>query len=271
MPRYGRVVLGGTFDHLHVGHEALLARAFRAGRSVAIGLTTDRYLDRHPKPGASRIAPFRARRAALGRWLRGRYPARRWTVVPLENPFGRSIEDGVDALVISADTLAGGRAVNRERRRLGRRAVPLLVVPIVLADDLGPVSSRRIRAGEIDRSGRRLTPVRIGLAVQTASDRTALIAGLRRRFPRARVQPVRSANGPTDSARAAARRGAVRAEIGVGVSGRAGTTRRIVVATPTVTLPPLRVERPTPERLASAVASAFGDGAGTNGLKRGRR
>lgn len=271
MPRYGRVVLGGTFDRLHVGHEALLARAFGAGRAVAIGLTTDGYLDRHPKPGARRIAPFRARRAALARWLRSRYPARRWTIAPLENPFGRSVEDGVDALVISADTLAGGRAVNRERRRLGRRAVPLLVVPIVLADDLGPVSSRRIRAGEIDRVGRRVNAIRIGLAVESAPDRRAVIAGIDRRFPRARVRSVRSRTGGRESARTAARRAAEGSELGLGVTGRGRAARRIVVATRTFALPPLRVERATPQRLASAVASAFGPAAGTNGFKQGRR
>ncbi|TLZ70409.1 MAG: phosphopantetheine adenylyltransferase, partial [Methanobacteriota archaeon] len=38
-----RVVLGGTFDILHEGHEALLRAAFE-GRpaEVLIGLTTDR-------------------------------------------------------------------------------------------------------------------------------------------------------------------------------------------------------------------------------------
>ena len=110
MPRFGRVVLGGTFDRLHVGHEALLSTAFRAGGSVAIGVTTDGYLERHPKPASERIAPYRRRRAALVRWLAARYPRSRWTVVPLEDTFGRSVEDGVDALILSADTRAGGRS-----------------------------------------------------------------------------------------------------------------------------------------------------------------
>jgi pantetheine-phosphate adenylyltransferase len=244
VPRFGRVVLGGTFDRLHVGHEALLATAFRAGRSVAVGLTTDEYLGGHPKPDGGRIQPYRTRRAALRRWLSAHYPQRRWTLVPLNDPFGGSVEDGVDALVISAETVPGGRAVNAERRRRGRRTVPLLVVPIVLADDLGPVSSRRIRRGEIDRHGRRRSPIRVGLAVEVAADWAPAERGIRRVFPRAEVVPTRfqsfthqSSRALQNSARAAARKGA----LGVAVGEAASRGRRVVVAGPRVALEPFTV------------------------------
>jgi len=187
VPRYGRVALGGTFDRFHVGHEALLASAFRLGRTVGIGVTTPRYLAEHPKPGGETIAPEPVRRRALERWLRQRYPARRWTLIPLNDRFGGSVDNEVDALVVSVDTAAGGRAVNRERRRLGRRPIPLHIVPLVLADDLEPVSSRRIRAGEIDRWGRRRSPIRVHLAVGSTADSDAAARAIRRAFPRARV------------------------------------------------------------------------------------
>ncbi len=194
-PRYGRVVLGGTFDRLHAGHEALLAAAFRAGRSVAIGLTSAGFLAGHPKPGGERIASAAVRRRRLTRWLAARYPRRRWSIVPIDDRFGGSVGDGVDALVVSADTVAGGRAVNRERRRRGRRAIPLIVVPLVLADDLAPVSSRRIRAGTIDAHGRRRAAIRVGLRVSDPVDGKAVRRAVGLTFPRAVLRPISTAPG----------------------------------------------------------------------------
>lgn len=187
MRRYRLAVLGGTFDHLHVGHHALLATAFRIGETVAIGLTTDRFVAEHPKPDSSRIQPFAVRRTALTRWIRRNFPGRRWAVVPLENWFGRSIEPEVDALVVSPETAPGGRAVNRERRRLGRTPVPLVVVPLALGDDLEPVSSRRVRAGWIGTEGQRFTPIRVALAVSDPQDLPAARRAVARVFPQARV------------------------------------------------------------------------------------
>ena len=187
MRRYRLAVLGGTFDHLHAGHAALLATAFRVGRSVAIGVTTDAFLGTHPKPRSSRIQSYSVRRDRLLRWLRARYPRHRWRVSPLENPYGRSVDPEVKALVVSADTERGGRAVNRERRRRHVPTVPLVVVPLVLADDLEPVSSRRIRAGQIDPEGHRRSPIRVALDVEPPEDRGPATRAIRSAFPTAVV------------------------------------------------------------------------------------
>ena len=190
MRPYGHAVLGGTFDHLHVGHAALLTTAFRVGRTVSIGLTTDGFLARSPKPFGERLQPFAVRRSVLHRWLRRRYPDRTWRTVPLGDRFGRSVEDGVDVLVVSADTVAGGAAVNEERRRRGRRELPIVVVPVVLADDLGPVSSRRIRAGAIDADGRRRAPLVVQVLADDPGDAVIVQGAVRRAFPRAAVEFV---------------------------------------------------------------------------------
>ena len=187
MRRFRNAVLGGTFDHLHVGHQALLATAFELGDNVAIGLTSDQFLADHPKPEAGSIQPFAVRHRALVRWVTVHYPRRKWRVSPLENPFGGSLDPGVGVLVVSAETERGGRAVNHERRRLGRTPVPIVSVPLVLADDLEPVSSRRIRSKIIGPDGRRLAPIRIALSTRDPSDRAAAARAIRTVFPRARI------------------------------------------------------------------------------------
>lgn len=235
MPRSPVAVLGGTFDRFHVGHAALLTTAFRVGRSVAIGLTTPEYLAEHPKPVGEAIQPYATRRRALQRWLARHYPRRTYRVVPLGNRFGRSVEDGVDVLVVSADTVAGARAVNAERRRRGRRPLPLVVVPIVLADDLGPVSSRRIRAGAIDRWGHRRAPIRVGLGAG-ASDRAAASRGIRRAFPAATVVVDRAPGRASADARAAARAALGDRPIALGVVRRGPRQWSVAVRAPGIAL-----------------------------------
>ncbi len=121
MARYPVAVLGGTFDRLHIGHEALLNSAFRVGREVGIGVTTAAFLQGRAKPLGGRIAPYVQRRRALANWLRRHHPGRTWWIAPLDDPFGRSVEPGVDAMVVSVDTKGGGRAVNREPGSPGGR------------------------------------------------------------------------------------------------------------------------------------------------------
>ena len=230
MRRRSLAVLGGTFDHLHRGHEALLATAFRIGDDVAIGMTTDRFLDRHRKPSADRLESYAVRARRLRRWLARSFPGRSWRTVPLEDRFGGSVEPGVTVLVVSADTVAGGRAVNDERRRRGVAPVPMVIVPLVLADDLLPISSRRIRAGEIDRHGRRRSPITIGISVQDPADRAPVVRGVRAAFPRARISPSRFPDRGAAIARLrrAARVAARGREIGISVA-RHGPREALVV------------------------------------------
>jgi len=243
--RYGRVALGGTFDRLHVGHVALLRTAFRIGDEVAVGLTSRRFLAAHPKPHGSGIRPETVRRRALVRWLRRAYPHRRWTVVPLDDTFGGSVEDGVDALVVSAESAAGGRAVNRERARRGRRRIPVFVVPLVLADDLEPVSSRRVRAGEIDPDGRRLAPLAVGVAVPDEDALPSVLRAVRRAFPRARLHPSRGpvARRPSPrSATALAAWALADRDLGVGVLRRGRGSWSVALRSPRLRPPPFELK-----------------------------
>ena len=146
-------VLGGTFDRLHAGHRALLRAAFDAADTVRIGLTSAAYLRAHPKPGGAKIRTYESRRRALARHLRAAFPGRPFEIVPLDDAFGRSVEPGVDAIVVSTATVPGARAVNVRRRRAGLPAARIVAVSMTLAPDLRPVSSSRIRAGELTQSG----------------------------------------------------------------------------------------------------------------------
>jgi len=151
--KYRVVAVGGTFDILHDGHKALLRMAFRTGKSVLIGLSTNRLTQVMRKKHAP--APYRDRYRALSRFLEEEGVADRTKIVPLNDPHGVAATDSsIEALVVSGETRARGMEINQIRRSNGLRLLDLVEVDLILAQNGKPISSSRIRAGEITVDGR---------------------------------------------------------------------------------------------------------------------
>jgi cytidyltransferase-like protein len=151
--RYRLVAVGGTFDMLHKGHRALLEKAFEVGERVIIGVTSDAFARRLHKP--HKVDPYEARMRALEDFLRERGYLHRASIVELSDPYGPAIEDGeIEALVVSEGTGHRGGEINRIRAAKGLRPLDLIKVDLVRAEDSKPISTTRIRRGEIDREGR---------------------------------------------------------------------------------------------------------------------
>lgn len=250
MARFPVVVLGGTFDRLHVGHEALLNTAFHVGRRVGIGLTTTAFLRGRSKPRAELIASYPARRRALTAWLRRHHSDRAWWIAPLDDGFGRSVEPGVSALVVSSDTLEGARAVNRERRRRGLPPVAVVAVPLVLADDLQPVSSRRVRARIINRRGRRRSRIAIWVRAPREA-RPAIRAALEDVYPSPRIRWSAPGERPSRSQRE--RRRPSEIDLEVRSRSRPNGTWSIAIAASRIRLPAIRVRVRSARELEAAV------------------
>ena len=171
------VVLGGTFDGLHAGHRALLETAFLHGTRVGIGLTTDALLRRW-RSKRGRIRPFAERRRMLEEYLGRRFPHRSWWVIPLKDRWGATFERRTRGLVVSEETAPVARAANRVRKRRGLPPLRVIVLKRILADDLLPISSTRMRQGLVDARGRRLRPLVVGVGTKNP----VKIAGIRRAF-----------------------------------------------------------------------------------------
>ncbi|MCZ7383221.1 MAG: phosphopantetheine adenylyltransferase [Candidatus Methanoperedens sp.] len=145
-----RVAVGGTFDPLHDGHKALLMKAVELSRNgeLLVGLTSDSLA----RNKVHEVADYKARYNEVLRFIKmqGIAPV----IVRLDDPYGPTIRDDFDFLVVSPETHPIGLKINKIRgeKKLGQ--IEIVLVDYVLADDGLPISSTRIKRGEIDEHGR---------------------------------------------------------------------------------------------------------------------
>jgi len=152
--KYKVVATGGTFDHIHRGHLALLQKSFEVGETVVIGVTSDSFANKEGKvPDQS----YEQRVSALEQMLKSGFPGRKYVIAKLDDYFGPGIASKeVEAIVVSRETAARVPLANSMREKKGFPPLEVVEVGYVLAEDSQPISSTRIRKGEIDREGKLL-------------------------------------------------------------------------------------------------------------------
>ena len=167
------VAVGGTFDHIHIGHKLLLtmtifavdAEADSKECSATIGITGDQLLvnkkhaevlesweDRYKSvmtfvnatidfapssaPGQRHVS-IRDEPRPNGKSMDVNYP--NGLVVKcteIQDPFGPTItEEQISALIISAETRSGGKAVNDKRTEKGWKPLDVFEVVVLDAED----------------------------------------------------------------------------------------------------------------------------------------
>jgi pantetheine-phosphate adenylyltransferase len=152
--KYTIVATGGTFDELHIGHIALLARAFEVGKKVIIGVSSDNFAAHR---GKNLNHNFETRAANLKNMIKKEFGNVNYEIAKLDSDFGPAVTTGdVEALVTSTETQNKGKVLNEMRAKIGAKPVTVVTVELVKAEDGSKISSTRIRSGEIDRQGRKL-------------------------------------------------------------------------------------------------------------------
>ena len=144
--KYNKVAVGGTFDKFHDGHKKLLSTAFELGNQIEIGVTSDEF-------GGLKgdIDSCKERMDNLKLFFEDKS---NFNVVPLEDPFGTTIyEADFDAIVVSEETEPNAVKINDIRVSKGMSPLDIVIVSFVLAEDGNPISSTRIRRGEINKNG----------------------------------------------------------------------------------------------------------------------
>ena len=152
MKKYNKVAVGGTFDVLHRGHEALIEKAFEVGESVVIGLSSDEFVSKMSK--GHKTASYSERLKELQAYLGNAGLANKAEIVPLNDPYGLTISGkGLDALIVSKETEVIAEKINDVRNKAGLSPLKIVTVNMVQAENCIPISTTRIRKGEIDRNG----------------------------------------------------------------------------------------------------------------------
>ena len=152
MKKFRKVAVGGTFDELHRGHRTLLLKAFKIGERVVIGLSSDEFAEKLSKPHVT--ASYEERLNELKALLSDPGFSVKAEIIPLNDPFGPTLTDRfIEALVVSEETQPMALKISKKRRETGLPPLTVVTIKMVPAQNCAPISTTRIRKGEIDREG----------------------------------------------------------------------------------------------------------------------
>lgn len=152
--KFKNVAVGGTFDEFHKGHRALLMKAFEVGEKVLVGLSSDEFAEKLRRQKNHVIACYEKRLAELKEFLKQHNFLERAEIIPLTDAYGVTLsQECLDALVVSRETEYMAQEINKKRGKKGLKPLKIIVIEMVPAENCVPISTTRIRHGEIDREG----------------------------------------------------------------------------------------------------------------------
>jgi pantetheine-phosphate adenylyltransferase len=152
---FDTVATGGTFDILHKGHYMLLLKAFQAGKQVIIGVSSDNFATLKKKKISNE---YSVRLKNLKKFIEDRFNKSNYSFYELNDFYGPTVlTKDVQAIVTTEATKENCIKINQLRRSKGLPKLEIIVVPFEEDQEGKVISSTRIREGEIDINGNKLT------------------------------------------------------------------------------------------------------------------
>lgn len=147
---FSQVVLGGTFDYIHIGHLTLLKHAFSISKKLIIGISSDALVK---EMGKKVEHDFQQRKKKLCKLIKKRFGRKCYKVIQLDDRFGPALDPKTDAIIVSEETETVADECNRIRKAMGLKSLFKIVIPILYSKDGEKISATRIRNREIDVRG----------------------------------------------------------------------------------------------------------------------
>src|SRR5689334_18306785 len=98
-------IIGGTFDHLHLGHQKLIDTAFNQSEQVTIGLT--RFNMYQQKVLADTIQAYEIREDNLKKYFAEKNLSDRVKIIPITDIYGTTLTDQtIEAIFATAENEA---------------------------------------------------------------------------------------------------------------------------------------------------------------------
>ncbi len=142
-----KVAVAGSFTIFHLGHMKLLEEAFKIGDEVIIGITSDKYI----KKKGYNVA-FNLRKKVVEDFVKKF--KKKYKIISIDGPYDYVTEaKNLETIVVSEETYTRALEINNIRIKKGLKPLEIYVVKMVLAKDGKPISSSRIKRGEIDIYG----------------------------------------------------------------------------------------------------------------------
>ena len=149
------VATGGTFDILHKGHYMLLLKAFEVGQRVIIGVSSDSFATRKQK---KIINNYGIREENLKKFIDKNFKKSNYSLYQLDDFYGPTVlTRDVQAIITTESSLENCVKINKLRESKGMPQLEIILVPLVEDKEGKVISSTRIREGEIDINGNKLT------------------------------------------------------------------------------------------------------------------
>ncbi len=150
--KYKHVIIGGTFDRFHLGHQKILERAFSLGEKVTIGITQK---DLHKnKFLSSTIEGFDKREKSVRDFFNKKGLADKVNLIPIVDIFGTTLTDpSIEAIVVSQETYKNALLINEKRREKRLPDLEIIVFSYITGNDGQTITSERVRMGEINGFG----------------------------------------------------------------------------------------------------------------------
>lgn len=139
--KFNLAVVGGTFDHLHLGHQALLQTVKAKAGKVWVGLCQKSMLVNKPYPQS--LQSYTQRKNELKKLGFNQ-------ITPLTDIYGPAITSSkIEAIICSPLSRPNAEKINSLRKK----PLAIIEVPLVKAADGQVLSSSRIRQGLVNRGG----------------------------------------------------------------------------------------------------------------------